>query len=537
MPALLAGPPARASAIGAGSVAGQLLQRARERERAGLVAEAARGYDAAVAEAERTGDQPILARALRHRAVLHHRANEPGDARRLCQRSYEVATALGDRALAAEAMNTLGGLELEAGAGRAAREAFQRALDLGGDWPELRARVEQNLGILANIRGELIAAVGHYSRSLEAYRRIGSDEGCARAYHNLGMVRADQKQWAEADRHFREGLHTARRLGDVHLEGLCRLNHAEVHLALGRIEVARSEAESALRIFDELGDGLDLADAFRVLGTVLHRAGRLALAESRLRTAVELAASTGAPLNEAEASRELAALYTDTGRGREALSLLTAAYRLFSQVEARNDLFEVAARLTDLEERYVAIVREGHPEEAADAGTLGHSERVAGYALQVADALRLPAARRSTLRVGAYLHDLGKARVPREILDKPGPLTDDEFAVIRQHPVWGLELYAGIESPWNVTPIIRWHHEKYDGTGYPDGLAGDAIPVEAQVVCIADVYDALTSSRSYRAALEPARALEVVAGSRRWWSPAVFDAFMGSVGGHVAAVN
>jgi HD-GYP domain-containing protein (c-di-GMP phosphodiesterase class II) len=98
------------------------------------------------------------------------------------------------------------------------------------------------------------------------------------------------------------------------------------------------------------------------------------------------------------------------------------------------------------------------------------------------------------------------------------------------HPAWGIEMLEGVEFPWDLKPIIRWHHEKYDGSGYPDRLQGDDIPIEAQVICIVDVYDALTTTRSYRPALAHPEAMETMWASRHWWRPDVFDAFLRSVG-------
>jgi putative nucleotidyltransferase with HDIG domain len=131
----------------------------------------------------------------------------------------------------------------------------------------------------------------------------------------------------------------------------------------------------------------------------------------------------------------------------------------------------------------------------------------------------------TALRLGAYLHDLGKVRVPHEILNKPGRLTEEEFDVIRRHPEWGIELLATVDFPWDIKPIIRWHHEKYDGSGYPDRLVGDEIPLAAQVICIVDVYDALTTTRSYRPAMGSAEALARMEETRHWWRPDVFETF------------
>jgi putative nucleotidyltransferase with HDIG domain len=350
------------------------------------------------------------------------------------------------------------------------------------------------------------------------------------------MVSADQAKWDEADEYFRRCLEITAAVGDVHLTGLGLLNRSEVHLARQRYEDARSDAESALRIFDRLGARLDKADAYKVLGRVYRETGRWALAEARLTTAIELAVSTASVLSEAEASRELALLYQAMGRNREALRLLSAAHRLFGRLDARLDLVDVTRRVQRLEGTYLAVVRDwGQSIESADSYTFGHCERVAGYALAVAQALGMDESQQTTIRIGAYLHDLGKVRVPHEILNKPGLLSREEFEVIKMHPVWGTELLATVDFPWDIKPIIRWHHEKYDGTGYPDRLRGDEIPLAAQVICIVDVYDALTTTRSYRAAMGQAEAVAHMHESRQWWRPDVYEAFCGTVGAAPAA--
>jgi putative nucleotidyltransferase with HDIG domain len=166
--------------------------------------------------------------------------------------------------------------------------------------------------------------------------------------------------------------------------------------------------------------------------------------------------------------------------------------------------------------------------ESSDGYTFGHSERVALYASQVAAALGMADVQIDAVRIGAYLHDIGKIRVPYEILNKAGRLTPEEFEVMKMHPLWGLELLEGVKFPFDVTSTIRWHHEKRDGSGYPDGLGGDAIPPCASIIGIVDVYDALTSARSYRPAMTPADALREMRARRGWWRPEVYDAFLGA---------
>ncbi|HEV8401366.1 MAG TPA: tetratricopeptide repeat protein [Gemmatimonadales bacterium] len=510
-----------------------VLQQARERERAGAIPEAIERYQTAIAGAERVGDQRILAEALRRLAVVRHQRGDTDPARELCLRSYGVGLRIDDPALAAEALNTLGGMDVATGALEDARETFLLALDLGGESQALRARAEQNLGIIANIQGQLNEAVSRYERSLDAYRSSGDVHGCALAYHNLGMVSADRGRLDAADCYFRESRAFAERVGDVHLWALCLVNHAEVHVARQRFEDARQNAESALGVFDQLGVRAPKADAYRVIGMVYRETGRPALAESRLKSAIDFANAAGSVLGEAEACRELAILHQAMGRNEEALRMLNVAYRLFRRLDARLELVHVGGKMAELEGTYLALVREwGRSLESTDNYTYGHCERVAKNAVAMARALGLDEHAETTILLGAYLHDLGQVRVPHEILKKTGPLSTSQQQVLQMHPIWGIELLANAEFPWDLKPIIRSHHEHYDGTGYPDRLKGDEIPLYAQIVGILDVYDSLTTTRGDQPGMTVDQAVADITRQRGWWSDRVFETFL-----QVIAVN
>mgnify|MGYP001413825947 CR=1 FL=1 len=135
--------------------------------------------------------------------------------------------------------------------------------------------------------------------------------------------------------------------------------------------------------------------------------------------------------------------------------------------------------------------------EARDPRTHGHSKRVARHATSIARRMKLGEAEVARIRTAALLHDVGKIEVPWEILEKPGALTDQEFAEIKKHPGAGARLVEGMGDS-ELTAIVRHHHERIDGGGYPDGIAGEEIPVGARIIAVADTFDALTSARSYR---------------------------------------
>lgn len=148
--------------------------------------------------------------------------------------------------------------------------------------------------------------------------------------------------------------------------------------------------------------------------------------------------------------------------------------------------------------------------EAKDVYTRGHTQRVSDLAVRIGEELRLPRERLRMLAQAAMLHDIGKIGVPDSILNKPGALTPEEFAAIREHPIRGHTIIKDVRSLQGVIGGVRSHHERLDGSGYPDGLKGNEIPLEARIIAVADMYDALTSLRPYRPAWSPERALELI---------------------------
>ena len=158
---------------------------------------------------------------------------------------------------------------------------------------------------------------------------------------------------------------------------------------------------------------------------------------------------------------------------------------------------------------------------ALDGGQGQHVDRMISLATRLAEAICLPDEQLREVRWGAALHDVGKSRVPQDILSKNGPLTPEEFGVIRNHPAWGLEIVKTLEFLTEpVRAAVVHHHERYDGQGYPHGLSGEAIPLSARIVAIADVFDALTSARSYKPAWSPQdAAAHLIAGAGSQFDP------------------
>jgi putative two-component system response regulator len=166
--------------------------------------------------------------------------------------------------------------------------------------------------------------------------------------------------------------------------------------------------------------------------------------------------------------------------------------------------------------------------EARDPTTKGHCERLAQSAMRLGRALGVSSDDLNALHRGGYLHDVGKVGVPDSVLLKPGPLSEAEFALMRRHTEIGDSLCAPLQSLRHVRPIIRSHHERLDGSGYPDGLRGDEVPLLAQIVGIIDVFDALTSARPYRGALAAETAVRHLLGEveKQRFSKTLVSAFV-----------
>lgn len=154
-----------------------------------------------------------------------------------------------------------------------------------------------------------------------------------------------------------------------------------------------------------------------------------------------------------------------------------------------------------LEEASAVVTALAAAVEAKDHYTYGHVDRVAAYCLEIGRRVGVEADGMAALRIGGVVHDIGKVGIPDHVLNKPGKLTDEEMAVMRRHPVIGYEILRPLRTLQNVLPIVRGHHERPNGTGYPDGLAGEQIPLLARIAAVADVFDAISTDRPYRPAL------------------------------------
>ena len=230
--------------------------------------------------------------------------------------------------------------------------------------------------------------------------------------------------------------------------------------------------------------------------------------------------------SETELTTEITRLRADLAR-RERASADQALQLERYAADLRETFKQERARSQELSRSYMATVRAlSNAVEARDAYTGKHAERVAAYGIEIARAVGLPRPEGAETQFGFLLHDIGKVAMPDAILFKPGALTTEERALMARHPVVGAEIVDGIEFLSEAAKVVRSHHERWDGTGYPDGLRGEEIPLAARVFAVADVLDALTTDRPYRPRipLGEARAMIVEAAGTQF-DPTVVTAF------------
>jgi len=190
-------------------------------------------------------------------------------------------------------------------------------------------------------------------------------------------------------------------------------------------------------------------------------------------------------------------------------------------------LLKLKFRTDELERAETVLFTLARSIEGKDPYTLGHCERLAEYSARLGEQIGLSEEQLTALRRGGVVHDIGKIAVPDAILLKPSKLSEEEWQLVREHPVVGERICAPLKSFRCVLPVIRHHHEKFDGSGYPDGLRGQSIPITARTLQIVDVYDALTTKRSYKRAFSPSEALKTMKEevARGWWDSDIFGQF------------
>ena len=506
-----------------------LVDRAHACERESQREEARRLYELALYRL--TGDEPTHSATsiVRWIARTYIAEAEHEAARDCLELSLALAQLAGDEAGIGHSMNQLAILHWRQGDLNAAKRLYLVAREhaMRSDEARLVAMTSTNIGVVASVRGDHEQALLYFESSLREYRLLGMTRDVCIALNNVGLVHSVTENWLEAESRFRHALEIAQSLNDVEIATQVETNLANVAIKRGDYQSARVLCERALLAAQAHRLGDSLGEVYKLAGLVAKGQGDPDRALASFAQSLEVAILRENHLLRAEVERERAQLYRQLGRNRDALQSLNAAHRLFTKMQARHDIAGITKETRGLEGEFLDVARRwGESTESKDRYTQGHCERVADVSCRLAAAMGFAEPELLWFRIGALVHDVGKLIVPSEVLNKPGRLTKEEWELIKRHPVAGVDLLSEVEFPWDVLPIVRSHHECWDGSGYPDGLVGEEIPLVARIVCLADVYDALTTERSYKRALPHAEAMEVMRRDvGRQFDPMAFEVF------------
>jgi diguanylate cyclase (GGDEF)-like protein/putative nucleotidyltransferase with HDIG domain len=489
-----------------------LIEEARSLDKLGRRAEARTLYEQALRSI--TEPSPSLASMLLRWIARTYEVDADYQAAEDCAEAAVATAELGDeRNALGHALNVLAAVRWRQGDLDHAQQLFHEALERGTSTtdPRLQVDVMTNLGSLASIRGDFREALRYYQEALAHGRLYGLLDNILVALNNLGMANMALGRLDAADEAFTEALTIANALGGLSFRISLEVNCAALQIEKRDFPEAKRRCDRAMALAEHLDDARANGEAEKVYGIIARETGDLAAAEMHLSRARTMAATAIDLALEGDANRELAELFGRVGRNRETLQALNRAHACFTQLRARHELADVGRRMARLEGDFLDVVRKwGESIESKDVHTQGHCERVADLAGALAAKAGLDETSLFWFRIGALLHDVGKLIVPAEVLNKPGKLSDEEWALVRQHPAAGEQMLADVQFPWDVAPMVRSHHERWDGGGYPDGLTAENIPLPARILCIADVYDALTTERSYKRAFSQLEAIEIM---------------------------
>ena len=489
-----------------------LAEEARALDRLGRRAEARTLFERALHSLDSSSSS--TASALLRWIARSHEVDADYEAAADCaEAAVAIAEAHADRSALGHALNVLAAARWRLGELDVAERTFHDALARGtsADDPRLYVDVTTNLGSLARVRGDARGAVRFYHDALAHGRRHSLLDNIVGTLNNLGIVNLELGRYDEAELAFSEALSIANALGGLSMRIQLEVNVALLECERRDFAEAKRRCDHAMELAAHLGDSRANGEAEKVYGIIARETGDLVAAEAHLQQARAIGAGSRDLTLEGDASHELAELYQRLGRHRETLQALNDAYRCFTQLRARHELVDVGRRMARLEGDFLEAVRRwSEAIESKDAHTQGHCERVADLSGALAAKAGVEESFLFWFRIGAMLHDVGKLIVPAEVLNKPGQLSANEWAVVHQHPAAGAQMLGDVRFPWDVLPMIRGHHERWDGRGYPDQLRGEDIPLAARILCIADVYDALTTERSYKRAFSHLEAMEIM---------------------------
>jgi len=504
-----------------------VISAARRAELAGEWNDAEQGYTDALRRIQ-AGEQPQRGpEILRWLGRVHFERGEYEQAGIAFESSLVAAQRLNLRKECASALNAMAVVAQFRGTLDVAEALYERAgiiaEEVSAD--RLSAMIDMNIGTLASVRGDIGTSLMRYQSAHDLFRKLNDARGAGLVLNNIAILHSEVGEWAAAELSFNASFQLAERESDHATMGKIECGRADLYLKRQQYERARESCERAFRTFTRLGSDSGLGAVHRYYGILYRETGKAQMSHVHFALALKLARTCDSMLLEAETESERAKLYLNERQHRHALRSLNHAHKLYMELDARREILDLRRRLERMQDVYLqALEMWNHDAPTDDDRGPRRGRRVAEYALKLADALEYKGT--DWLKIGAHMHDIGNSGLPKELLEKPGPLTAEEWQTVQQHTLLGSEIVNELEFPIELRPMIRNHHEHFDGTGYPDALRGDEIPVAARILCIADAFDALTSDRSYRPAFSTEQALNIMQSEAgRVFDPNMFEVF------------
>jgi len=413
-----------------------------------------------------------------------------------------------------KALRNLGVVYVELGDFDEAEISYTEAIAIANTIEDkiLYADLINNLGAIMNMKGNWTRALEMYKESLEIYKAQNEIRKEAYAKNNIGITLTERQKDNDAFVYFLQALEIATKINDSSLRLIVDINLADLYLKRGSLTNAREHLYAAQDYFKKSKlVNTHFVETKIIAGKIAATEDDFGTAENSFNESLALSREIGSKFHEAEVLMERGKLLRTSKKHFEALSDLENSYQIYKNIKAdgRKEMTEKV--INSIEHLYLEIFNSlGKQVDQKDSYTKGHSDRVASLALLLAKEMKLPMHMLKTVVAAGLLHDIGKIRIADEILKKPGKLTDDEFTEIKKHPEYGVEMLRGMEFPWDIGPLILHHHERINGQGYPHKIKGEDIPLGARILCVADVFEALTSNRTYRGAYTTTEALKIM---------------------------
>ncbi len=392
---------------------------------------------------------------------------------------------------------------------------------------ENKRSILTSIGRIYEKQGKYHKAVSYLKRAVECWKDEPVTLEWADAIFRLGSCAAQLSWTRRAEKYFYQALIYSRQLQDRNLQAGVYLQLSRLSLTHKQSLKARELAEQSLEILLSGGSKRKLAEVYLILGSILHEELKLGLAEEHLQKSLNLCVETGQIMLMGDVYVSLARLCIDQEQISKALQHLSFALSQYNRVTKPGEVVQIRTKMEALEKMFVRVCR-----ELASFSGKGwdeyHGIRVALHCLELAEWLGLTGDQKKALVSAALLHDIGNSQICEEILMNRGTFTNDELKEVKQHVLHSATMIEDIQFPWpEVLAYVKYHHERYDGNGYPLGLRKDEIHLGARILALADFYVALTSERSYRKAFPVQEALELVRQeSGKMFDPKVVEVFL-----------